>query len=200
LVQPENGYSLGRPQWSRDGRYLFFDEVWNYEGTGYFTIYDFDNESYASSQETIGFYDLSADGQTLAYDTLTYGPSGEEKIYLRLLAGGDPQQFSPDYEIGYAFYPLFSPDGDLLAYLAEIDAPDSGQYTLSVQELQGEEARLMGVFEFGFYLNWLEDGRGLILSGGPFEARKVFEVSLADGDIRVLAEGDMPALQPLASP
>jgi hypothetical protein len=196
LVQPENGYSLGRPQWSRDGRYLFFDEVWNYEGTGYFTIFDFDNESYASSQESIGFYDLSPDGQTLAYDTLTYGPSGNEKVYLRPIAGGEPQQFSPEYDIGYAFYPLFSPDGDLLAYLAEIGALDSGQYTLSIQALQEGEARPVGVFEFGFYLNWLEDGSGLILSGGPFEARQIFEVSLADGAIRVLAEGDMPALQP----
>jgi Tol biopolymer transport system component len=197
LVGPENGYSLGRPQWSRDGRYLFFDEVWNYEGTGYFTIYDFDNESYASSQESIGFYDLSPDGQTLAYDTLTYGPSGEEKVYLRPIAGGEPQQFSPEYEIGYAFFPLFSPAGDQLAYMAEVGVLDSGQYTLFVQALQEEEARSLGVFEFGYYLNWLEDGSGLILSGGPFEARQIFEVSLADGAIRVLAEGDMPALQPV---
>jgi hypothetical protein len=196
LVQPENGYSLGRPQWSRDGRYLFFDEVWNYEGTGYFTLYDFDNESYASSQESIGFYDLSPDGQTLAYDTLTYGPSGNEKVYLRPIAGGEPQQFSPDYEIGYAFYPLFSPAGDQLAYMAEVGVMDSGQFTLFVQALQDEEARPVGMFEFGYYLNWLEDGSGLILSGGPFEARQIFEVSLADGAIRVLAEGDMPALQP----
>jgi hypothetical protein len=196
LVQPENGYSLGRQRWANDGRYLFFEEVWNYEGSGYFAYYDFETSTYVASGETIGFSDLSPDGATLAYDTLTYAPRGDEQIFVRPLAGGESKQFSPNFDQGYAFYPRFSPSGDQIAYLADIMAPESGNLTLYVQPAQDGEPLDLGNFENGLYLNWLPDGSGLIFSAGPFEARQVLEVSLADGAIRVLADGDSPALQP----
>lgn len=199
LVVPQNGYSLGAPQWSRDGRYLFFEEIWNYEGRGYLAYYDFENQAYISYAEPYGFYDLSPDNQTLVYDTLTYAPQGNERIYQRSLVGGEPTQLSPDYAQGYAFGPRFSPTGDQVAYLANLGAPDSNQFTLFVQPAAGGEARSLGSFENGLYLSWLPDGSGVLLSAGPFEARQVLEIAVAEGASRLLAQGDAPALQP-ASP
>ena len=73
---------------------------------------------------------------------------------------------------------------------------DSGMHTLIVQSLSGGEPRQIGIFEFGLYLNWLPDESGIILSAGPFGTRQIFEVSLADGSVRVLADGDSPVLVP----
>ena len=194
LVAPQNGYSLRNPAWSRDGRFLSFEEIWGYEGSGYFAYFDFDTQEYTSFGEAFGFYDWSPDSKTIVHDTLTYTATGTERIFLRPRTGGDSQQISPDYELGYAFSPRFSPSGEYVAFLAEIDAIDSGAYTLFVQPVSGGEPRELGTFEFGIYLSWLPDGSGLILSAGPFETRQVFEVSLADGSLRVLADGDAPAL------
>jgi Tol biopolymer transport system component len=196
LVAPQNGYTLRSPQWSREGRFLSFEEVWGYEGSGYFAYYDFDAQAYTSFEEAFGFYDWSPDSETIVHDTLTYSATGTERIYLRPRTGGESEQFSPDYELGYAFWPLYSPSGEQVAYLAEIGAVDSGMYTLFVQPVTGGEPRQIGVFEFGLYLNWLPDESGIILSAGPFGTRQVFEVTLADGAVRVLADGDSPVLAP----
>ena len=196
LVAPQNGYTLRSPHWSRDGRFLSFEEVSGYEGSGYFAFVDMQTKEYTSYEEAFGFYDWSLDGETIVHDTLTYAATGTERIFLRPRAGSESQQFSPDYELGYAFWPLYSPSGEQVAYLAEIGEPDSGMYTLFVQSLSGGEPRQIGIFEFGIYLNWLPDESGIILSAGPFGTRQIFEVSLADGNVRVLADGDSPALVP----
>lgn len=198
LVPPQNGYSLVNPRWSRDGRYLAFAEVNNYEGAGNFSYYDFETQEYLSWNEPVGFFDWSPDSQTLVYDSLTYAPSGDERVYLRALQSDQAEQFSPDYAVGYAFSPRFSPAGDQIAYLAEVGAMDTNQFTLFVQPLGGGEAQVLGTFENALYLNWLPDGSGIVFSAGPTEARSLMEVSLLDGSLKTLAEGDAPTMQPLA--
>ena len=198
LVTPQNGFSLANPLWSRDGRLVAFEEIAYYEGRGNFAYYDFEAAEYIPWDEPIGFVDWSPDSQTLAYDTLTYTPRGDERIFLRPRLGADAQQLSPDYELGYAFWPRFSPTGEQMAYLAEIGAFESMQYTLFVQPIAGGEARSLGVFSSAQNLSWLPDGSGLILATGAYEARQVIHVSLADGTVNTLAEGDSPALLPLA--
>jgi Tol biopolymer transport system component len=196
LVPVQNGYSLRAPQWSREGRFLSFEEVWGYEGSGFFAYYDFEAQEYLSWGEAVGYYDWSPDSEKIVHDTLTYTPTGSERIYLRPRAGGEAQQFSPDYEVGYAFSPLYSPSGEQIAYLAEIGAMDSGMYTLFVQPVAGGEPRQLGIFEFGIYLSWLPDESGLVLAAGQFETRQILEVALTDGSVRMLADGDSPVLVP----
>jgi Tol biopolymer transport system component len=197
LVPPENGYSLSWIKWSPDGRYLLFHEVLYYEGAGAFAYYDLETGTYTATQEIIGSTDLSPNNQTLAYDSLTYVATGGEGIFLRPLEGGEPQQFSPDYELGYAFHPLFSPNGDEIAYLAEIGSLETGQYTVVIQALDGGEPLPLGTYESAFNLAWLPDASGLVLSAGPYENSQVLEVSVLDGTSRVLAEGRDPAPQPV---
>lgn len=196
LVAPQNGYSLGNPQWSRDGRLLAFEEIWNYEGRGYFAYYDFETQEYIALNEAIGFYDWSPDNAMLVYDTLTYIARGDERIFLRPRQGGEPRQVSPDYEQGYAFWPRFSPSGEQIAYLSGMGSPEQMEYTVFVQPLAGGEPRSLGSFANGLYLTWLPDESGLILAAGPFEARQILEISVDDGATRLIAEGDVPALQP----
>ena len=196
LVAPQNGFSLANPLWSADGRYVAFEEIAYYEGKGNFAIYDFETAAYIPWNEPIGLVDWSPDSQTLAYDTLTYTARGDERIFLRPRQEGEAQQLSPDYDLGYAFMPRFSPSGEQLAYLAEIGAFESWQYTLFVQPVGGGEARSLGVFDSASTLSWLPDGSGLVLAIGQYEARQVIRVSLADGAVQVLADGEAPALVP----
>jgi Tol biopolymer transport system component len=197
LVSPQTGYTLVNPRWSRDGRYLAFAEVNNYEGAGIFSYYDFETQAYLSWNEPIGFFDWSPDSQTLVYDSLTYAPSGDERVYLRALQSEQAEQFSPDYAVGYAFSPRYSPAGDQIAYLAEVGTMDTNQFTLFVQPIGGGESQVLGTFENALYLTWLPDGSGIVFSAGPFEARSLLEVSLVDGAVKTLAEGDAPAMPQL---
>jgi hypothetical protein len=193
LVAPQSGHSLVQPQWSRDGRFLAFDEIVNYEGRGNFTYYDFEAQEYIPFGKALGIYDWSPDSNTLTYDYLTYAPSGEERIRLRPRLEDKETPLSPDYPAGYAFWPRFSPQGDQIAYLAEVNDDDAEQYSLFVVPVSGGEPRLLGVFQQAIYPSWLPDGSGLILAVGSFDARQVIEV-LLDGSTRVLADGDAPAL------
>jgi Tol biopolymer transport system component len=196
LVAPQNGCSLRAPQWSPDGRFVSFEEIWGYEGSGYFAFYDLEVPGYISFNEAFGLYDWSPDSMTIVHDDMTYTATGTERIYLRPRTGGESQQLSPDYELGYAFWPRFDPTGQQVAYLANLGQPDSMTYTLFVQPVSGGEPVSLGEFENALYLSWLPDGSGLIMSVGPYETRQVVEVMLADKSVRVLADGEAPALVP----
>ena len=200
LVRPENGYSLRNPRWSPDGMLLAYEEIWTYEGSGYFAYSNFamlDKPAYVSWGEAVGIFDWSPDGKTIAYDALTYVTNGTERIYLRPLAGGQTRQLSPDYAPGSAFWPRFSPSGQQVAYQVNLSGtPDSQMFALVVQPVDGGEPRQLGLFDSWVYPSWLPDESGLVLSTGPFETRQVFELSLADGSLRLLADGNFPVIIP----
>jgi Tol biopolymer transport system component len=196
LVAPTNGYSLSNPRWSPDGRYLAFEEIWNMEGSGYFAFYNFDTHEYTSSGGPLGTIDWSPDSQTVAYDMLTYVANGTEQIFLHPLTGGEDQQVAPDYAQGYTYAPHFAPSGTQIAYFYHGGDVDDLTSTVQVQLFDGGEVMNFGDFENPLYLSWLSDESGLILSVGPSGTRQVLEISLADGSVRVLADGDAPVLLP----
>ena len=199
LVPPERGFSIISPKWSRDGRFLAFEEMLYMEGRGKFAYYDFEAQQYVAWDDVIGSYDWSPDGEAIAYDRMVYTPIGTERIWLNNRQGDAEQAFSPENEQGYAFNPVFSPQGDRLAYLAELSGvPDTLQYTLFVQPYQNGEPRELGVFEQTYDPAWSPDGERLALSSGPFEDRQVFVVDVAGGSVEVLAEGTQPAWQPVS--
>jgi hypothetical protein len=189
LVKSERGLALYMPLWSPDGRYLSFDELLYYEGRGPFAYYDFETQQYTSWEEPIGTYDWSPDSSRIAYDRLTYATTGEERIFVRPLQAGEEQQISPDLPGGYAFYPVFSPHGDRIAYLATQNGPETSTFNLQIQDLASGETRELGLFESVWDLEWTPDGEHLIFSAGPYESRQVLQVSAADGTVTVLAQG-----------
>lgn len=194
LVAPTNIYTLRAPQWSPDGRFVSFEEVWGYEGSGYFAFYDLESQEYISFGEAFGIYDWSPDSTTIVHDDMTYTATGTERVYLRPRDAQVSQQLSPDYELGYAFWPRYDPTGTQVAYFANLGGPENMTFTLFVQPVSGGEPVSLGEFENALYLSWLPDGSGLIMSVGPYESRQVIEVSLADKSMRVLADGDAPDL------
>jgi dipeptidyl aminopeptidase/acylaminoacyl peptidase len=194
LVRPERGYSLALPEWSPDGRFLSFDEVHLYEGRGLFAYYDFESEEYVSWDDAIGGYSWSPDGTQIVYDRLTYAATGEERIFLRERAGGEERQLSPDFEQGYSFSPVFSPQGDRIAYLAAPGGPDSQSYTLIVQALAGGEPQELGTFEGAWSLDWTPDGGSLVFGAGPYEEQQVHLVNASDGSVTILSQGRDPVL------
>lgn len=198
LVAAERGYAMVNPVWSPDGRFLSFEEVLYMEGRGQFALYDVEAEEYVAWDDAIGFHSWSPDGELIAYDRLTYIPTGSELIWLNNRDGSQERAFSEDYEPGYAFYPVFSPRGDMLAFLVGPEDLEGSVYNLIVQPLEAGEPRQLGVIEQAGDLSWSADGERLILTSGPYESRQLVEVNLADGSIRVLENGSQPAWQPVA--
>ncbi len=94
-------------------------------------------------------YDWSPDGSQIAYDRLTYSPTGTERIFTRPRLDGAEQQISPDLDQGYAFYPVYSPDGMQIAYLINPGGPESVQHTLVVQDLASGETPRAGQLRIG---------------------------------------------------
>jgi Tol biopolymer transport system component len=194
LVPPEKGYTLILPTWSPDGRFLSFDELLYMEGRGPFAYYDFEAQQYIHWDEPLGNYDWSPDGSQLAYDRLSYTAAGTERIFTRARMDGTEEQVSPDLELGYAFFPVYSPDGLQIAYLTNLGGPENIQHTLIVQDLATGETRELGSFESGWYLDWSTDGRALVFSAGPYESQQVYGYDLVHEEAIVLAEGSQPSI------
>lgn len=198
LVNPENGYSLILPEWSPDGRFLSFDELVYMEGRGPFAYYDFEEgrgaRQYIAWNEALGEYDWSPDGEQLLYDRLSYAPNGTERIFTRPRLEGAEQQLSPEPEQGYAFLPVYAPDGQQIAYLVNPGSPENVQHSLVVQDLATGEVRELGSYESAWYLEWSADGRALLFSAGPYDAQQIYAYDLARGEVAVLAEGGQPTL------
>lgn len=192
LVKPERGLALYSPNWSPDGRYLGFDELLYYEGRGPFAYYDFENGQYIAWEDAIGGYEFAPNGSQIAYDRMTYTASGEERIFLKPLSGGEETQFSPDIAGGYSYLPAFDPQGGRIAYLAALGGPDDPKQHLYVQDLAGGEPRDLGEYESVWNLSWTPDGESLLFHSGPYGTQEVLLVSAADGTMTVLAQGNSP--------
>ncbi len=192
LVKPERGFALYGPVWSPDGRFLAFDELFSYEGRGRFAMYDFESHEYLAWDEQIGNFAWSPDSMELAYDRLTYTAVGVERIFLKDLLNDREQQFSPDYDTGYAFFPVFSPSGGQIAYLAGLGGPDSQLFTLYVQDLSGGNPKSLGTYESVLDLHWSADSGQLIFSAGPYDRQQLYAVDAVTGESVVLAAGTQP--------
>jgi dipeptidyl aminopeptidase/acylaminoacyl peptidase len=197
LVPPEGDYWLANPEWSRDGRFLSFEEVLHYEGRGNFAYYDSEAQEYIAWDRPIGNYDWSPGGLEIVYDNMLYIPTGTERLFASDRMGEGEREISEPIETGYAFYPIFSPDGDRIAYLAEEGGPESGRYTLFVQSYPEGEPQSLGVFEQVNDLAWLPDGSGLIFSSGSWGSQQVLMVSHPGGEVTTLADGYQPRVPQL---
>jgi len=194
LVAPERGYSLSGPQWSPDGRFLAFTEVFNMEGSGLFAYYDLEGQEYVAWDEPVGLVSWSPDGNLLTYARHTYAATGEERLYMRPLQGSE-QLLGPDYEgPAYATHPIFSPAGDQIAYLAYLEGPETQIATIMVLDLAGGEPKSLGQFEDVWELAWVPNGSHVVFSFGHWESRQIVALNLADGSQTVLAAGSQPAL------
>jgi len=194
LVAPERGYTLNGPLWSPDGRFLAYEEVFNMEGSGLFAYYDLEGQEYVAWDEPVGRVSWSPDGEVLTYARHTYAANGEERLYLRPRQGAE-QLLGPDYDgPAYATYPIFSPAGDQIAYIAYLDGPMTDFASIMVLDLAGGEPKSLGQFEGVWELAWTPDGSHVVFSFGPWESSQIIALNLADGSQTVLAAGSQPAL------
>jgi hypothetical protein len=194
LVAPSRGFSLVGPKWSLDGQLLGFAEVIAMEGSGNFAYYDFSTTQYHAFEQAIGQYAWLPGLKRLAYDRLTYAPSGTEQIWTSDLNGKDEQLYSTQVKEGYAFGPQLSPKGDWLAYL--ISNPDATNLTLTIQPISGGDVRKLHEFDQISHTAWSPTGDAIVVSAGPYDHRQVFVISTKDGISKVIAEGGEPAWQP----
>jgi Tol biopolymer transport system component len=194
LVAPERGYALYSPQWSPDGRFLAFSEVFAMEGSGLFAYYDLENQEYVAWDEPVGHASWSPDGKMLTYARHTYAATGEERLYMRPRQGSE-QLVGPDYNgPAYATHPVFSPSGNQIAYLAFLEGPETFDPTIMVLDLDGSEPKSLGQFEDVWELAWVPDGSHVVFSFGHWESRQIVALNISDGSQTLLIAGERPAL------
>lgn len=200
IVTPSGGFSLVSPQWSADGRILAFSEIFGMEGTGNFAYYDFDAGEYVRREQQVGNYDLMPDGSRLVFDTLTYIPGGMERIWIVNLDWTGAQRISPHYGEGYTFGPKLSPDGQQVAYWKGIGLPGEpspDQNELFVQPVaETNDPKSYGMIKSPYSLEWVADGKSLILNVGDPEKREIITIRLEDAFVDKLADGTYPAMRP----
>lgn len=200
IVTPSGGFSLVSPQWSADGRILAFSEIFGMEGTGNFAYYDFDAGEYVRREQQVGNYDLMPDGSRLVFDTLTYIPGGMERIWIVNLDWTGAQRISPHYGEGYAFGPKLSPDGQQVAYWKGIGLPGEpspDQNELFVQPVvETNDPKSYGMIKSPYSMEWVADGKSLLLNVGDPEKREIITIRLEDAFVDKLADGTYPALRP----
>jgi len=79
---------------------------------------------------------------------------------------------------------------------------DPGEPMLDRSELfvqpvvETNDPRSLGVIESPVTLDWLADGKSLLLTVGPPEFREIITIRLEDAYVEKLAEGNFPAMQP----
>jgi len=194
LVATERDYTLSGPNWSPDGRFLAFEEVIIMEGSGQFAYYDFENQEYVPWDEAIGRVSWSPDGSLLTYSRQVYTPTGDERLYLRPRQGSE-QLLGPDYDgPAYATSPIFSPDGDRIAYLLYLDGPETQNATIMLLDLDGSEPKPLGEFEGVWELAWVPDGSQVVFTAGPWETPQIIALNIEDGSQTTLVEGRYPTL------
>ncbi len=200
IVTPSGGFSLVSPQWSADGRILAFSEIFGMEGTGNFAYYDFDAGEYVRREQQVGNYDLMPDGSRLVFDTLTYIPGGMERIWIVNLDWTGAQRISPHYGEGYAFGPKLSPDGQQVAYWKGIGLPGEpspDQNELFVQPVvETNDPKSYGMIKSPYSMEWVADGKSLLLNVGDPEKREIITIRLEDAFVDKLADGTYPAMRP----
>ena len=194
LVKPEGSYAIYSPQWSPNARYLSFEEIAYMEGSGYFAYYDFDTLTYQGWRDAIGQYDWASDSNHILYDRMTYTATGEERIYLQPLSGGEEQVISMDTFDGYAFAPAASPAGDKIAYFVNTSDIDLQIYDLFIQDLSGGNPLVFGQFIAANSPVWSSDGKVLFFSSGEYRLQQVSMVSMDDGSITTIADGTFPTV------
>jgi Tol biopolymer transport system component len=195
LVAPQ-GFSLVQPKWSPDGSIVSFDEVYLMEGRGNFAWYDFTSNTYHSWEKAVGGYDWSPAG-ILAYDYLTYIPSGEERIMLNDRMNTEEELFSSAVREGsFAFAPRFSPSGDQIAYMVGYGSLDQvNSYQLMVQAVGGSEGKLMLEGEQIETYAWSGDGSFIAASLGFYGSADIVVIDVLNGTVTEVAQGWAPFWQ-----
>ena len=190
MVRPEGGFALARPTWSPSGRFLSFEEVQGYEGSGWFAHFDFESNRYASWGRAIGNYDWSPDEQSIIYDELTYTGSGTERIQLSDRAGLNSRQISPEFDWGYVAQPAFSPEGDFVTYLYYSAVAEGQPANVYVQQVDGGDPLDLGAFDTVRTLDWTRDDQTLVIeAAGPSGQQEILILYLDSSEIDGVAIG-----------
>ncbi len=138
----------------------------------------------------------SGDGKIIAYtskkmDRTEYAQSTDSDIYLYFIDTGETRNITSENR-GYDKYPVFSPDGDYLAWQSmETPGYESDKARLFIYNLNtGVKTYLTRNFEenaSGF--SWSSDSRHIWFISGKNATYQIFSINVANREVRQITNG-----------
>jgi Tol biopolymer transport system component len=201
LVPPQNGRPIIAPAWSPDGKKISFDEVIYIEGRGNFGYYDFETNSYITWEEDlenqIGNYSWFPDSQHIAYDGVGYVPGPGARIWKTDLERTSSTPLTNMDVVQFAYWPMISPQGNQIAYLASYPGQMMEQTWLWVANLDGSNARQISEHESAAEQTWSPDGNAILYTvREPDGSRRIYIYDFSLSKSRPLTKGSFPRWQP----
>lgn len=133
------------------------------------------------ASRTLAGLDWSPDGTLLAYGTED-GDAGPLRVFLCPLATGEARPLTEPIPMSRGdFRPVFSPDGERLAFVRGDLANLHDIYLVSVSG--GQPERLTHSFQYISGLDWTPDGKALVFSSAPGQTAdsRLWRLSVGDG-------------------
>lgn len=135
-----------------------------------------------ATQKTILGPALSPDGKMLAY--MEEGENGDD-LYLTRVAGGERMRLTK--EVSYKGEPVFSPDGEKIAFARKLPGEDEGEIC-TIATLGGE---ITTVIKGGSMPAWSPDGTRLTFVRGKAGEPETLAIVAIDGsELRTIVAGD----------
>ncbi|UCE04013.1 MAG: PD40 domain-containing protein [Candidatus Latescibacterota bacterium] len=168
------------PAWSPDGETLAFVHSGD-SGAGIYTIPAIGGEprKLFDARGWLGGHSWAPDGASLVYAE-NPDPESRPQLFLYEFASGERRPLTPlpDLHIG-DYAPVFSPDGERVAFVRVDGAGMQDIYVASVES--GESKRLTRALLWVRGLDWARDGRSLICSTFTNGAYGLWRVDAEDG-------------------
>ncbi len=178
------------PTWSPDGRYLAFARV-SEGNSAVYVVPSMGGQERQLTELHFGpvtdgkLLDWSPDGKSLAVAAMS-SPEDRRGIYSISLDKGDRQKLTfPPTEFGGDKSPVFSPDGQTLAFTRVSGYTDF--YLLSLNHR--EPKRLSANARWSFNSAWTADSREIVFGSWAGGSRQLWRVAVSGGKPEPLAIG-----------
>ena len=180
----------GPPSWSPDGKQIAFQLLSEGE-SGIYVIpaRGGSKRKLRATHVSLGMsmlIDWSSDGKSIAFTDSSI-PGGHKKVQILSLETLQSKQIEQNDKCEEEAEPIFSSDGERLAYAC---FPTSGDFAIATASSAGTSSRIVKEFAGYFHgMAWRSDNKSLVFFSSTTGGSQLRDLAIADGSIQDLPFG-----------